>query len=242
MNAFEDKSKAPDNAKEQSFDSVLRALKKEDFNLVYDIALAVMEDERQSLLDRIKAGLVAARFAYFHRLIERAIELIQRIPPLLEKFGKIWLKFTSLKLKLYENSDNEYDNVAKSKALLVAYATLMIEILPASSDIREMVENSLKIDPHNANPLIVLVHQLDSKSAHEVMAARIPEIDPTSPYAPYLFSIVIFLLHNKSIYRELQTLTKTKPARTFFIFVNSDQEISIKTTFNRFHFFNRLLS
>ena len=92
MNAFEDKSKAPDNAKEQSFDSVLRALKNEDFNSVYDIALAVLEDEHHSLLDRIKAGLVAARFAYFHRLIERAIELIQRIPPLLEKFGKIYLK------------------------------------------------------------------------------------------------------------------------------------------------------
>ena len=89
MNAFEDKDKILDNAKAQSFDSVLRALKNEDFNSVYDIALAVSEDEHQSLLDRIKASLVAARFAYFHRLIERAIKLILRIPPLLKKFGKI---------------------------------------------------------------------------------------------------------------------------------------------------------
>ena len=104
------------------------------------------------------------------------------------------LNYFLLNLKLHKNSDKECDseNMAKSKSLRVAYTTLMIEILPASSDIREMIENSLKIDPHNANPLIVLVHQLDSKSAHEVMAARIPEIDPTSPYAPYLFSLLSF--------------------------------------------------
>ena len=78
-----------DNVKAQSFDSVLCALKNEDFNAVYDIALSASEDESQLLLDRIKASLVAARFAYLHNLIERACELIQRIPPLLEKFGKI---------------------------------------------------------------------------------------------------------------------------------------------------------
>ena len=88
MNAFDDKGKTLEKAKAQSFDSVLRALKNEDFNSVYDIALAVSEDEHQSLLDRIKAGLVAARFAYLHTLTERANELVQRIPPLLEKFGK----------------------------------------------------------------------------------------------------------------------------------------------------------
>ena len=71
---------------------MLRVLKKEDFNSVYIIALAVSEDEHQSLLDRIKAGLVAARFAYLHNLIEQACKLIQRIPPLLEKFGKIYSK------------------------------------------------------------------------------------------------------------------------------------------------------
>ena len=60
---------------------------------VYDIALAVSEDEHLSLIDRIKAGLVAARFAYFYNLIEQACKLIQRIPPLLEKFGKVYLKF-----------------------------------------------------------------------------------------------------------------------------------------------------
>ena len=69
---------------------MLRELKNENFNSVYDIALAVSEDEHQSLLDRIKAGLVAARFAYLHNLIEQARKLIQRIPPLLEKLGKIW--------------------------------------------------------------------------------------------------------------------------------------------------------
>ena len=89
MNAFDNKSKTLEKAKGQSFDSVLRVLKKEAFNEVYDIALDVSEDDHQSLLDRIKAGLVAARFAYFHHLIERANELIQRIPPLLEKFGKL---------------------------------------------------------------------------------------------------------------------------------------------------------
>ena len=89
LNAFDDKSKTLEKAKAQSFDLVLRVLKSEDFNAVYDIALAVSEDEHQSLLDRIKAGLVAARFAYFHNLIEQACKLIQRIPPLLEKFGKI---------------------------------------------------------------------------------------------------------------------------------------------------------
>ena len=93
MNAFDDKSKTLEKAKAQSFDLVLRVLKSEDFNAVYDIALAVSEDDRQSLLDRIKAGLVAARFAYFHHLIKQACKLIQRIPPLLEKFGKIYLKF-----------------------------------------------------------------------------------------------------------------------------------------------------
>ena len=93
MNALDEKDKTLDSANAQSFDSVLRLLKKEDFNSVYDIALAVSEDERESLLDRIKAGLVAARFAYFHNLIEQACKLIQRIPPLLDKFGKIYLKF-----------------------------------------------------------------------------------------------------------------------------------------------------
>ena len=93
MNAFDDKSKTLEKAKGQSFDLVLRVLKNEDFNAVYDIALTVSEDERQSLLDRIKAGLVAARFVYFHKLFERANELIQRIPPLLEKFGKIYQIF-----------------------------------------------------------------------------------------------------------------------------------------------------
>ena len=72
---------------------MLRVLKKEDFNSVYDIALAVSEDEHQSLIDRIKGGLVAARFAYLHKLIEQACKLIKRIPPLLEQFGKIYLKF-----------------------------------------------------------------------------------------------------------------------------------------------------
>ena len=84
----------------------------------------------------------------------------------------------------------------------------MIEMLPASSDniLREMAESSLKIDPHNANPFIVLAHRLadenpvDPKNLFDepsgvAVSARIPEIDPTSPYAPYLFSIVIFLLH-----------------------------------------------
>ena len=104
-----------------------------------------------------------------------------------------------------ENSDKECDseNVAKSKSLRVAYTTLMIEILPASSDniLHEMAENSLKIDPHNANPFIVLVHRLIDERVHqqnplvEEMAARISKIDPASPYAPYLFSI--FLLHNR---------------------------------------------
>ena len=93
MNAFDDKVKTLEKAKGQSFDSVLHVLKSEDFNAVYDIALTVSEDERQSLLDRIKAGLVAARFVYFHKLFERANELIQRIPSLLEKLGKIYLKF-----------------------------------------------------------------------------------------------------------------------------------------------------
>ena len=96
MNAFDGKGKTLDNAKAQSFDSMLRALKNEDFNSVYDIALAVLDDEHQSLIDRIKAGLVAARFAYFHNLIERANELIQRIPPLLEKFGKIYPNFLKI--------------------------------------------------------------------------------------------------------------------------------------------------
>ena len=115
-----------------------------------------------------------------------------------------------LNLKLHENSDKECnnDNVSKSKLLHVAYTTLMIEISPASSDniLREMAESSLKIDPHNANPFIVLVHRLGAKTLFDpknpfdepmavAMGARIPEIDPTSPYASYLFSIVIFLLH-----------------------------------------------
>ena len=96
MSAFDDKVKILDSANAQCFDSLLRALKKEDFNAVYDIALTVSEDERQSLLDRIKAGLVAARFVYFHKLFERANELIQRIPPLLEKFGKIYPNFLTI--------------------------------------------------------------------------------------------------------------------------------------------------
>ena len=83
----------------------------------------------------------------------------------------------------------------------------MIEIWPELSDIvlHEMAENSLKIDPHNANPFIVLVHRLLHERVHlqnplvEEMAALIPKIDPTCPYAPYLFSIVIFLVHIKSI-------------------------------------------
>ena len=90
MNAFDDKVKILDSTNTQTFDSVLRALKKEDFNSVYDIAFAVSEDERHFLLGRIKAGLVAARFAYLHNLIQQARKLIQRIPPLLEKLGKIW--------------------------------------------------------------------------------------------------------------------------------------------------------
>ena len=98
--------------------------------------------------------------------------------------------------------------MAKSKSLRVAYTTLMVEIWPASSDIvlREMAENSLKIDPHNANSFNALVHRLINENAEAAMAlaACIPKIDPMSPYAPYLFSIVIFLLHivtlhNKSI-------------------------------------------
>ena len=92
MNAFDDKGKTLEKAKAQSFDSVLRALKNDEFDSVYGIALAVSEDEHQLLLDQIKAGLVAARFAYFHNLIERGNELIQRIPPLLEKLGKIYFK------------------------------------------------------------------------------------------------------------------------------------------------------
>ena len=120
------------------------------------------------------------------------------------------LKFDYMKIELHENSDKECDNdnVSKSKSLRVAYTTLMIEISPASSDniLREMAESSLKIDPHNANPFIVLAHRLadenpvDPKNLFDepsgvAVSARIPEIDPTSPYAPYLFSIVIFLLH-----------------------------------------------
>ena len=90
MNAFDDKVKILDSTGAQCFNSLLRALKKEDFNAVYDIALSVSEDEHhQSLFDRIKAGFVAARFAYLHNLIEQARKLIQRIPPLLEKLGKI---------------------------------------------------------------------------------------------------------------------------------------------------------
>ena len=100
---------------------------------------------------------------------------------------------------MHENSDKEYgsENVAKSKSLRVAYTTLMVEICPLSPDIslHEMAENSLKIDPNNANPLIALVHRLEDVSANPAMAlaARIPEIDPTSPYAPYLFSIAPLL-------------------------------------------------
>ena len=83
----------------------------------------------------------------------------------------------------------------KSKSLRVAYTTLMVEICPASPDIslREMAESSLKIDPHNANPFIVLVYRLIDERVHqqnplvEEMAARISKIDPTSPYAPYIF-------------------------------------------------------
>ena len=72
----------------------------------------------------------------------------------------------------------------------------MVEIWPASSGIvlREMAENSLKIDPHNANPFIVLAFRLSDKKADLfdeamtiAMSARISEIDPTSPYAPYIF-------------------------------------------------------
>ena len=89
--------------------------------------------------------------------------------------------------------------MAKSKSLRVAHTTLMVEIWPASSDISlcEIAESSLKIDPHNANPFSALVHRLCDEGAAGVnpfgdaMASRIPEIDPTSPYAPYLFSTVM---------------------------------------------------
>ena len=85
--------------------------------------------------------------------------------------------------------------MCKSKALRVAYTSLMAEIWPASSAIslREMAESSLKIDPHNANPFIVLAYRRDIESPNsfcKAMAARILEIDPTSPYAPYLFSLI----------------------------------------------------
>ena len=97
--------------------------------------------------------------------------------------------------------------MAKSKALRVAYTTLMIEILPASSDIVlcEMAESSLKIDPHNANPFIVLAHRLRKECAYPfaeamAVAARIPEIDPKSPYAPYLFSLVFFVAQAGMVY------------------------------------------
>ena len=104
---------------------------------------------------------------------------------------------------MHENSDKECENVAKS--LRVAYMTLMVEFCPASPDmdisLREMAESSLKIDQHNANPFIVLVHRLIGEGEGVrlqntlvgEMAARIPEIDPTSPYAPYLFSLFLFL-------------------------------------------------
>ena len=245
MNAFDDKSETLDKAKAQSFDSVLRVLKKEAFNEVYDIALDVSEDDHQSLLDRIKAGLVAARFAYFHILIEEAHKLIQRIPPLLGKFGKIrdfcyfvlnlsdpWnfcLNSFKLNLKLYENSDKECDNDNLAKSLRVAYTTLMVEILPTSSDIslREMAERSLEIDRNNANPFIVLIYRAKDVRANPAMtlAARIPEIDSTSPYAEYLFSIVIFLLHTKSIASKDNKKQHEHP----FIFLS---KISIETTSN----------
>ena len=83
----------------------------------------------------------------------------------------------------------------------------MIEFGPASGirGLLEMAESSKEIDPHNANPFIAVIHRIsdDGIILHETMAmelaTRIPGIDPKSPYAPYLFSIVIFLLHNKSI-------------------------------------------
>lgn len=109
---------------------------------------------------------------------------------------KIFYLFFLLNLKLDKNSDKECDNVTKSKLLHVAYKTLMAEIWPESSDtiIGEIAESSLKIDPHNANPFIVLTHRLCGESENPygvTMAARISEIDPTSPYAQYLLFIVI---------------------------------------------------
>ena len=113
-----------------------------------------------------------------------------------------------LNLKLHKSSDKECndENVAKSKSLCVAYTTLMVQIWPASSSpdisLREMAESSLQIDPQNANPFIALVHRLGDECPFEpknpfdetmVVAARILEIDPTSPYAPYLFSLFLFL-------------------------------------------------
>ena len=113
---------------------------------------------------------------------------------------------------MHENSDKECENVAKS--LRVAYMTLMVEFCPASPDmdisLREMAESSLQIDPQNANPFIALVHRLGDECPFEpknpfdetmVVAARILEIDPTSPYAPYLFLLLLsyYTIHNKSI-------------------------------------------
>ena len=102
------------------------------------------------------------------------------------------------------NADNECgsDNVAKSKSLHVAYTTLMVEIWPASSDISlyEIAESSLKIDPNNVNPFCALVHRLcDEGTAGanpfgDAMAARIPEIDPTSPYAQYYFPLLLIFM------------------------------------------------
>ena len=86
----------------------------------------------------------------------------------------------------------------------------MVEIWPASSDniLCEMAESSLKIDPQNANSFSALVHRLINENAEAAMAlaARIPKIDPMSPYAPYLFSILIFLLYYTCtirVYREV---------------------------------------
>ena len=73
----------------------------------------------------------------------------------------------------------------------------MVRICRASPDIslREMAESSLKIDPNNANPLIVLMHRFEYVSTNPAMALapRIPEIDPISPCALYLFSIASLL-------------------------------------------------
>ena len=109
----------------------------------------------------------------------------------------------------------------------------MVEICPKMLDIvlREMAENSLKIDPHNANPFIVLVYRLIDERVHqqnplvEEMVARISKIDPTSPYAPYLFYFLSFYCTIDTItYREAGGTKVQKSTNTrLFLFL----EISI---------------